>query len=387
MRKIALVRNFCNFMADLTSLWHFNRPLLVQKLVQRLHQHERIAMFGPRQTGKTTLLREEVMPACAAAGLLPVYIECWADKANPLLSINYALRKALEALTLSPGKRGVRLAKTPVKKMGAVGLSLELGALAERNIPDNPCLAFDALLTSLMEESGKDLVLIFDEFQAVAEASDADTIAAALRAALTQASQRVGVIFSGSSQHLLLEMFSRARTPLYNFANTEPYPLLKEDFVGHVAKRYAEATTRDINQVLALRVLEDVGHQPAPFLNAVGNAMSKPGWSVEQGLQAMLDHKVTNKWSSAWYSITDLQRFALRAAQAGLPLTSAQTTELAATQLGLEKVQGSSILRAMEAMAEKGLTAREPGSKRYFISDPVMTAWLAHNKDLPIRLG
>jgi uncharacterized protein len=374
-------------MTDLTSLWHFNRPKLAQHFAKRLMQHERIAMFGPRQTGKTTLLREEVLPALEKAGLLPIYIECWADKANPLLSINYALKKALDALTLSPGKRGARLAKTPVRKIGALGLSIEVGEVAERQIPDNPYLAFDALLTSLLEAADKHLVLVFDEFQAIAQAKDSDAIAAALRAALTQASSKVGVVFSGSSQHLLLEMFSRAQTPLYNFANTEPYSLLREDFIGHVAKKYVDATQRDFNQAIALRVLESVGHQPAPFLNAVGNAMSRPGWTVEDGLKAMLDPKITNKWSSAWYGLTDLQRFTLHAAHEGLLLTSAQTLSRAALELGQPKVQASSVTRAMDALVDKGLVEREPSSRRYLTSDPVMTAWLNHNKGMSVRMA
>ena len=372
-------------MSDLTSLWHYNRPKVAQALAKRLTQHERVAMFGPRQTGKTTLLREEVLPALESAGVLPIYIECWADKTNPLQSINYALNKALEALTLSPGKRGQRFAKTPVRKLSAVGLSIEVGDIAERQIPDNKYLAFDALLTSLLEAANKDLVLVFDEFQAIAEAPDSEAIAAALRAALTQASSRVGVVFSGSSQHLLLRMFSRAQTPLYNFANTEPYPLLKEDFIGHVATKYTQATQRDLNQAIALRVLESVGHQPAPFLNAVSNAMSKPGWSVEDGLLAMLGAKVTNKWSSAWYGLTELQRVTLRTAHEGLLLTSAQTLRQIALELGQPKVQASSVTRAMETLMDIGLVERESGSRRYLISDPVMTTWLNHNKHLPVR--
>ena len=47
---------------------------------------------------------------------------------------------------------------------------------------------------------------------------------AALRAALTQASGRVGVIFSGSSEVLLLQAFSRAKAPLYGFAQAQAYP-------------------------------------------------------------------------------------------------------------------------------------------------------------------
>jgi hypothetical protein len=154
-----------------------------------------------------------------------------------------------------------------------------------------------------------------------------------------------------------------------------------------VAKKYADATQRDFNQADALRVLEAVGHQPAPFLNAVGNAMSRPGWTVDEGLQAMLDAKVANKWSSAWYGLTDLQRLTLRIAQDGHMLTSALTLARAAAELGAPKVQASSMTRAMETLMDKGLVEREPGSRRYLISDPVLTAWLSHNKSMPVRIA
>ena len=49
-------------MTDLTAIWRFNRPKLAAQLAERAMARERIALFGPRQTGKTSLLREEVMP-------------------------------------------------------------------------------------------------------------------------------------------------------------------------------------------------------------------------------------------------------------------------------------------------------------------------------------
>ena len=74
-------------MTDLTSLWHYSRPKLAASLCARLVAGERVAMFGARQTGKTTLLREEVMPAAVHCGALPIYIECWADKGKPLVNL------------------------------------------------------------------------------------------------------------------------------------------------------------------------------------------------------------------------------------------------------------------------------------------------------------
>ena len=66
-------------MTDLTTLWRFNRAKLASSLAQRVLGNSRIALFGPRQTGKTTLLREEVMPLVETAGAVAVYLECWAD--------------------------------------------------------------------------------------------------------------------------------------------------------------------------------------------------------------------------------------------------------------------------------------------------------------------
>ncbi|NRF71806.1 hypothetical protein HLB44_32955 [Aquincola sp. S2] len=241
----------------------------------------------------------------------------------------------------------------------------------------------------MLEETRQDVLLVFDEFQAVGTGPEAEPSSAALRAALAQTTTRVGAIFSGSSETLLLQTFSRAKAPLYGFANPEPYPLLGEDFIGHVAQKYRLATGgRELNQVEALRVFDLLGRQPEPFLNAVANTMSNPKWTLEQGLDAMLDPAVRNKWTINWFTLTDLQRAALRLLFEGRAPTSADSLEWAARALGETKVQASSITRAMEALEGKGLVARDygqTGGKRFVVSDPVMEAWLTRNRALPLR--
>jgi hypothetical protein len=375
-------------MADLTTLWRFTRPKLAQSLADRVLGQSRIALFGPRQTGKTTLLREEVMPHIEERGAVAVYLECWADKTDPLGSINYAMQKALDTLKVSP-KGLKRTARTPVRKIAIAGASLELGDEPKRTPPASKFLLFDSLLTELLDETKKDIVLVFDEFQAVAHGPQADAVAAALRAALTQADKRVGAIFSGSSETMLLETFSRSKAPLYGFANPEPYPLLGEDFIGHVAKKYRLATARELDPAQALTLLQLLGSQPEPFLNAVGNTMSNPKWRLQDGLKAMLDPAARNKWTINWFALTDLQRAALRLVfEQRLP-TAAQSLEWLATQLQERKVQGSSVTRAIEALQAKGLVSRETDhrGRSFIVSDPVMVAWLMQNKNLPLKPG
>jgi hypothetical protein len=370
-------------MIQLDALWHFSRPALAQALADKLARHQRIAMFGPRQTGKTTLLREEVMPALAARGLLPVYIDCWADRKDPMGSINHALTKRLEEVLLAPGRAGKRAGRTPVKKFGLMGASIELGELPERSLPDSPTLRFDTLLTRLLEAAKTDVVLVFDEFQAIAEAPGADHIAAGLRAALQQAHKRVGVVFSGSSEIELLKLFTTSKAPLFQFAGTEAYALLREDFVGHVAAKFKAATRRDFNQALALRLLESFGHQPAPFLSAIASMVATPAMSLDQARAHVLDARTPSIWTVAWRGLTPLQRGVLRlAAHQARPTAEASLKALSA-QLGQATTATSSVNRALQALVDKGLVDRSGSS--YTVSDPVMLAWLQSNEALSIR--
>jgi uncharacterized protein len=368
-------------MSELTKIWHYNRPKLAQKLVARAQALERVAPFGPRQTGKTSLLREEVMPLAEAKGMLAIYIECWADKADPLESINYALQKALDRLNVPAAGVG-RTLKTIVKKVGIASASIELGEEPKRSLPASKFLQVDALLTSILNETKQNVLLVFDEFQALASAEEGDQATAALRSTLTQASKRVGAIFSGSSEVLLLQTFSRTKAPLYGFANPEAYPLLDEGFVAHVAQKFKAATGRELVMVEAMNIFDRLGRQPEPFLQAVSNAMANPKWGLESGLRAMLDPKAKNKWTINWYSLTDVQRVALRLVFENRTTTSKTSLDWVAVQLGQPKAQASTISRALEALAEKGLIERRQldGKKGYRVSDPVMAAWLTENK-------
>lgn len=370
-------------MSDLTQAWHCARSQLATALGKRLLAHERIAMFGPRQTGKTTLLRDEVIPYVQSRGAVAVYIDCWMDMDDPLQGINYALQKALEGLSVQP--RGARrTGSTPVKRLGVLGASIDLGDPPKRQTPARPALMLDSLLTQILEETTHDVVLVFDEFQSIASAQNGPQISASLRAALTQANKRIGAIFSGSSDVQLLDMFSRTNTPLYGFAKTEGYEPLGLDFIGFVARKFHEATRRDLNQVLAHETFQQLGTQPEPFLHAVSLVMANPAWTLDRALDEMLSQHSPNKWSATWRGLTGLQQAALRLVFEDRPPTAADSVAWAATQLGA-KVAPSSISRALEALAAKGMLERKTDGRGWMLIDPVQRAWLRRNARAPIK--
>jgi hypothetical protein len=49
----------------------------------------------------------------------------------------------------------------------------------------------------------------------------------------------IKVLFAGSSEAALREMFSRAAAPFYNWAPVEPFPLLGHEFVAATVKQLA----------------------------------------------------------------------------------------------------------------------------------------------------
>ncbi len=97
---------------------------------------------------------------------LPVYADLWLQKSAPLEAINHALEEALDDVTVPSSEVG-RLAKTTVKKVGALGASVDFGAApARRPLPAAPELRLDALVVRLAAAADKPILLMLDEIHA-----------------------------------------------------------------------------------------------------------------------------------------------------------------------------------------------------------------------------
>ena len=118
--------------------WCFPRPELGQRILTLLMDGpgDPVALVGERRIGKTTLLLFELMPLAKGQGLLPVYVDVYQHRADPLASINYALQEAIDDLTVPNSTIGKRL-KTSVKKIGSASAALELGEEPARRRPDD----------------------------------------------------------------------------------------------------------------------------------------------------------------------------------------------------------------------------------------------------------
>lgn len=131
-----------------------------------------LALFAPRRVGKTFFLDHDLAPEAKAARLLPVYADLWLHKSAPLEAVNHALEEALDDL-LVPDSYVGKVAKTPVKKMGLLGASVDLGDEPHRRTwPQAASLRLDALVTRLARQHKGQVLLMLDEVQTLGDAPD-----------------------------------------------------------------------------------------------------------------------------------------------------------------------------------------------------------------------
>ncbi|MFA7394512.1 MAG: hypothetical protein WCZ88_19495, partial [Pigmentiphaga sp.] len=89
-------------------------------------------LAAPRRTGKSTFLREDLVPQLDAAGWLPVYIDLWSNKqADPGQLIEFAIVSALQAVEPKLKKTLKAAGIDKVNILRTVSWDLTRGALPE----------------------------------------------------------------------------------------------------------------------------------------------------------------------------------------------------------------------------------------------------------------
>ncbi|MCP3720744.1 ATP-binding protein [Paraburkholderia sp. CNPSo 3281] len=220
--------------------------------------------------GKTEFLRRDLLPAAAGRNYLVAYTNLWDKRSAPDEALVSALAEALEP----QGVRAV-LAKlgSPVRKLkatariaGAEGsLEAELGAAGDSGV------ALREVLRQL-DKQKRPLLLVIDEAQVLALADHSD-FAHALRAALDVRKDRIKVIFAGSSETTLREMFGRASEPFYNWAALEPFPLLGEEFVAFTVKLLNSMARHRLTLEQGMHAFEELHRTPEFFKRFVERYM------------------------------------------------------------------------------------------------------------------
>lgn len=243
----------------------FRRPQLAHELASRLlkpsvlDENLRSGLFlaGLRRTGKTTFLRNDLVPELQSLGAVVIYVDLWSDTlSNPAKLVHTALKNVITELSISLNNR-TRIIKS--EDDGAT--------LAET-------------FTEIVKQTRKDVVLIIDEVQQAICSEAGKQMLLALKATRDEINPRPNtpghflLLGTGSHRSLMTELTAQ-RHQAFAGATSLPYPLLNEHYVHYVLERLQiEGYTSLPSEAAAWEAFQALGHRPEEFLRALGELRS-----------------------------------------------------------------------------------------------------------------
>lgn len=236
-----------------------------------------VFLSGIRRIGKTTFLRQDLIPALESMGALVIYVALWADRSkSPASLVHEAVKATLSALTV-PGT-GL-LERFKGMNIGAAGFSFGFQSDAVGK-PGGATLG--DVFTELVDKVKTEVVLIIDEGQHALGTEEGNNLLFALKAARDAVNTRRGtpgyLLVLGTSSHksLVTDMATRRSQPFAGAVSTG-YEPLGSGFVSwkRVQLEQVEGIKLPSHEVMVQGFLA-VGQRPEELQSALVLLQSRP---------------------------------------------------------------------------------------------------------------
>lgn len=373
-------------------MFTFRRPKLAEQLCDAMQGEglidARSGLFltARRRVGKSTFLREDLVPEAQKRGWLTIYVDLWEDKsADPAFLLADAIKQAIaanEGLILKAARK-TRLSKIAV--LGTLTLDLDKAGLPEG-------VTLKDALSLLYEKAEKPIVLVVDEAQHALTTKQGSDAMFALKAARDHmnksgAAPALMLVMTGSSRDKLTHLVINRSQPFFG-SKVSPFPLLGRDFT--------DAFTDSINSGLATQnqlVPQDVfeafqlvGHRPEILRSIIGEVVLQgeaPNLTklIRDGAQSW-HNLIWGEYESLYGGLTALQKAVLTVMAAkGANFVPFSEEALAAyrEQAGEQDFSASTIQAVLQSLRERELVWKEARGS-YAIEDDGFAAWLKDKK-------
>lgn len=234
--------------------------------------HNGLFLAAPRRTGKTTFLRNDLLPTLESQGVAVVYADLWADKQrDPAELIQAAIREAMAPHRSAIEKMATRLG---INKLG-IGHWVQM----DTTPTDDGAASLPEALRLLIRAGEQPLALVIDEAQQAVTTEAGNTLMAALKSARDQLNSpddiQLMLVMSGSDRDKLLRLVNSHAAPFYG-SQIQQMPLLGENFIDHIADliERQQPAQAPVDRKLLLEAFTIYGHRPQVFMEAIGQAMN-----------------------------------------------------------------------------------------------------------------
>jgi DNA-binding phage protein len=383
----------------------FKRAALAESLARELagetffDHSSGLFLAAPRRTGKSTFLKNDLIPECNTREWLTVYVDLWVNREiDPAELIAGAIGSALGEFESSLSK--------VAKKAGIEKISL-LRTLSwdftKPQLPQGTTLA--KALDVLHKVSGKMIILIIDEAQHALNSESGINTMFALKAARDQLNSGEGpdgvrMVFTGSSRDKLANLVLKNKQPFYGARITE-FPLLGRDYVEFITQVWNKSLAMT-NQFAVDDVdfaFELVGRRPEMLTKLLTDVRVILGEASNLGellRTGALTHQagVWSDYESACNDLSPLQLAVLEIIAERtidkVPFTPFAEQTFIEVNRKLELAQEEpnankpNVQKAIEVLRDRELVWKANRGE-YALEDSAMAEWLTRNKGTHTR--
>lgn len=354
--------------------WHFARGALAQAYLDRMFKSGigRLVFFGRRRIGKTEFMRQDLMPAAEAEGILTLYCSLWENKDKPYLAFLRALKEVVPPATETKHKLAVKV---------GIPEQVEAGVEFERASKPMAASAEDlqeitTLFQSLLKENrkqGRKCLIVLDEIQHLATSAKFATFAAALRTMLDMADEQIRVVFTGSSYADLQKLFKDNKAPFYDFADVMVFEPLSHDFVTHLENIYRTITRNDLPVGELGRIFEEAGRNAHVTRALVQRLVLKLSQDIEREWEEYkAELQGPEGWcQKQWEGMQPSDRIVYRLIMEGEELFSEKSLTIY-SQAGFSR---GTAQQAQSRLLNRGLISRV-GHGQYVTEIPLLDQWM-----------
>lgn len=371
----------------------FHRTALAEQMARQLlkpsllDQGLRSGLFlsGLRRTGKTTFLRQDLIPALEARGAIVIYVDLWADtRADPATLIHAAIQRALGELQTPASSVLQRLKRLKGLDVGAAGFKFGF-QLNDLGAKGGPTLA--RALTDVVDGAKTDVVLVVDEVQQALASETGSQMLLAIKAARDAINPRPDTpghfIFIGTGSHRA-QVVGMTLQGKHAFAGATSvdYPTLDADYVRHVLDTLAQDGERVVPSLpAAVAAFDTLGRRPEELIRALRQLQQQDPDEADRLLPVIAATLKTAAADVELRKVEDLGVLAgavfERVAQADGDVTGlfgSPALAAYAARLGRE-VTPDQVQRVAEELRDANLILRK-GHGVYAVTDPfVQVAW------------
>lgn len=243
----------------------------VRELAARLGDGTHMVMAGPRRIGKSTV-GLAALQRVRSSKFYTAQVDLWDHEDLASLSRALALSIIANRGPVAQALRRARESGRELRELLPVGVTATLRthlgedvelAWASRPVGRTTAVGLGAtvrLAQRIAEQDKKRIVLFLDEFQDIAASThrfgDPDVLTKQLRSEL-QRSPLVSVLFAGSMEHLMRDLFGPTRRALSQFGNFhELAPIMSSEWEAGIGARCREldvqAADGAIDEIVAL---------------------------------------------------------------------------------------------------------------------------------------